>query len=317
MVKRLSFIFVALMLGMGAANAQLGGLLQKAAQKAADAVTNAAAQAAASELGLKQQTHTDTAAMPEQKTYAQLMSEMPSLPSEQQLVSHKEAELNEQTLKLVVSPVTAFSTSVLRLASEVATLAAQTMDSSQLTDMAYRYAEMSTGLSREELDRLAEMSDEEQEAYLMAHYNQAAATEKVVQHVSDVSNLLEPVQPLIDRWSALSDTVDAMYEATEKQCRAIYQQYAPQIEAAVGQQRNKLLIKYYTDVVPMLRTAVQNAQQIRTQQQMPVAEQIEEQMSRIRAEHSDVAAELQNYLMLTATLFFSEVSHLLEIPGGH
>ncbi|MBP5395827.1 MAG: hypothetical protein J6Y34_02395 [Bacteroidales bacterium] len=321
-----------LMLCVCGTHAQLGGALQKAAQKAVkkttdkviDKTTDAAADAAAKAVdkeidkyrsnkpaGNQEQIVADAA---EQQTVASLMAQVPELPTVQQLVNYKTAELNEQTVKLLASPVTSYNAKLFSLSTQLLSVGTQGMDSAQLMETAYKAAEKSTGLSREELEKLSEMSDEEQEAYLKSHYKEGTYEAAVLQQAAEAGEYLKPVQPLIDQWSAVDDKVTPLYKQTETRCRGIYAKYADQLSKATGKERNALLLKYYSEIVPIQREAVQQAMQLRLKEQLPIADKIEEKMVEIRAQHQDVVSMLLNYPQLTATQYFTDPTHLLDIP---
>ncbi len=312
--------------------AQLGGALQKAAQKAVkkttdkviDKTTDAAADAAANAVDREldklrsnnssdkpQQTSAETV---EEQTVASLMAQLPELPTVQQLVNYKTAELNEQTVKLLASPVTSYNAKLFNLSMQLLSVGTQGMDSAQLMETAYKAAEKSTGLSREEINKLSTMSDEEQEAYLRSHYKEGTYEAAVLQQAEEAGEYLKPVQPLIDQWSAVDDKITALYKQSETRCRGIYAKYSDQLSKAAGKERNALLLKYYSEIVPIQREAVQQAMQLRLKEQLPIADKIEEKMVEIRAQHQDVVSMLLNYPQLTATQYFTDPTHLLDIP---
>ena len=173
---------------------------------------------------------------------------------------------------------------------------------------------MSTGLSKEELEYLSTLPDDEQQAYLAAHYKQGTAETALVQEAAEASKYLEPLQPLIDKWDAVGRKVDQVLEQADARCKKAYMKYAPMLEKASDKERNQLLLKYYKDILETQRAAVQEAMKIRLEEQLPIAEEIESKMVNIRAEHKDLMSALLNYPQLTASQYFSEVSRLLDIP---
>lgn len=326
-MKKVILLLIAALALPIAADAQLGGLLEKAAKKAAtktaekvvdkavDRASDAAANAIDKEVDKRLPNEKETQAAPvAEATYASLMGQLPELPSVDQMVKHKEAELNEKALKLMTSKVTAFSAKALDLASQCAALRYNTMDSAQITDAAYRYAELSTGLSREELEKLSTMSEAEQEAYLQAHYATGRAETALARQAVDASQWLEPLQPMIDKWTAAGEKADKAYDEMAVKLRPIYAKYASRLAQATGAERNNVLLGYYTEAAPYIRTAVQKALNTRLNEQLPLAEKIEAEMVKVRASHPDAVNQLLNYPQLTATQYFTEVSRLLEIP---
>ena len=329
MKKKTVFLLACLMLTTFSANAQLGDIMRKAAQKAAqkttekltdraaDKAADAASQAIENEIDKHKQKNTNTTTevpQSEQLTYADLMKQMPDLPTVQQLVSYKEAELNEQTLKMMVSPVTSFQTKILSLSMKALSLTTADADSAQIVDAAYKNAQLATGLTREELDELASLPEDQQQAYLQAHYKNGTAESALLVQAADAAQYLEPLQPAIDRWEKSNTQIDQLFSQTETQCKAIYAKYTAQLAKTTGKDRNKTLIKYYSEIAPLVRAAVQKAMQIRLNDQLPVAEEIEQQMSVIRAEHQDLISALLNYPQLTVSQYFTEPMRMLDIP---
>ena len=324
MKKKTVFLLACLMLSSLTANAQFGDVLRKAAQKAAqkttEKLTDKAAEKAADAIEKEldkskaKNAPAENSAEAEQATYASIMAQMPDLPTVQQLVNYKEAELNEQSLKLMVSPVTSFQTKLLGLSVQAVSLTTSSADSAQIVDAAYKNAQLATGLTREELDELAALPEDQQQAYLQAHYKQGTAEAALLQQAADASKYLEPIQPIIDRWETFNKTIDQLYSQTESQCKEIYKKYAGQLSKATGKDRNKTLIKYYSEIAPLMRTVVQQALKIRLNEQLPVAEEIEQQMAPIRAQHQDIISALLNYPQLTVSQYFTEPARLLDIP---
>ena len=327
-MKKTVFLVMAALLVPAAANAQLDGLLKKAAQKtvnktaekltdkATDRISKIATDAVDKEVekrmpSKKIEPASDAAAP---LTYEGLMRQLPELPSVDQLVKHKEAELNEKTLKLLTSRVTLFSTKVMELSAQCAAVGLENADSAQMTDNAYRVAEASTGLSRAELDKLAAMSDEEQEAWLKAHYSQQRAETAMTKQALDASKWLEPLQPMIDEWSAAAQKADNAYAEMDSKLKPIYAKYAGKLASAGDKERVNLLLAYYTEAVPHIRTAVQKALNIRLKEQLPIAEKIEAEMAKVRSENPDMINQLLCYPKLTATQYFTETARLVDVP---
>ena len=321
-MKKLILLAVMALMMPTVANAQLGGMLEKAARKAAGKVVDKATDKASDRVSKALENEVDKlndnnkAVEPAAEgatTYESLMRQMPELPSADQLVKHKEAELNNKAIKLVTSKVTIFTAKVLDLSSRVATIGYEGMDSAQMSEAAYRYAEQTTGMSREELEKLSTMS-EEQQAYIMSHYESGKAETAMTRQAVEASKWLEPIQPMIDQWAAAGEKADKAYEDMAVKLRPIYKKYAAKLAKATETERVNLLISYYTEAVPHIRTAVQNAINVRLNEQLPLAEKIEEEMAKIRTEYPDAISQLLCYPKLTATQYFTEVSRLLEIP---
>ncbi|MBQ6068620.1 MAG: hypothetical protein IJK84_03880 [Bacteroidales bacterium] len=323
-MKRIVVLLLILLLSQMPLHAQWGSLIQKAAtktaktiEKKADSVANAASAALDRQVEKRlqaRQAASDNQQESAENSYGALMRQMPDLPTVQQLCSHKEAELNEQTLRLLSSAVTRFNTHVLNLSVKVSAMAVRNIDSSNTSDFAYKMAQLTTGMSREEIDHLASLPEEEQEAYLAAHYKNGTAEAALVEQAAEANKYLEPLQPLIDKWDEVGRKADQVLEQADTKCKKIYKKFASQLESATGKERNKVLLEYYSNIVAVQRDAVQQAMKIRLEEQLPIAEEIEAKMVKIREEHKDAISSLLNYPQLTASQYFAEWSRLLDIP---
>ena len=318
------------------ANAQIGSsLLKQAASKAAkkttektiekatDRISDKASDAIDKELekGLSSepsQSQSQSRAQSQEPVKPQsiidIMKQLPAVPTVQQLANYKSAELNEQTIKMLASPVTQFKTKSATLTIEAMTFSYANADSAQVMETAYKQAEMMTGLTREEIDKLSEMSEEEQHAYLEAHYKQGQAEAALLEQAADASEYLEPLQPMIDEWEAIGKKVEQLFKDADEQCKTIYAKYSKDLENNQSDAYKSAALKYYTEIVPIQRKAVLEAMKIRIDEQIPAAEKIEKEMIPIRAEHHDIISALLNYPQLTATQYFTDTEHLFDIP---
>lgn len=325
-MKKLALLIIAVIIGTYTADAQIGGLIQKAAKKAqqkteekiidktsekvSDAVTD---QISGEEASEDPAYETDKSAP---LTYEGLMRQMPPLPSAQQMVSYKKAELGGQGLRQISSPVMKFQMTILDLSSKAYTIPVQGADSAQIVEDAYKYAEMYTGLSKEEIDMLSKMSEEEQEAYLAEHYQEGQAEAVLLQQAAEVGEELEPLQPIIDQWSSFDDRIANINKEADAQCKAIYGKYEQQLKKAEGndEARNKILLKYYEEVAPIIHDAIINCNKIRLDEQLPVAMELEEQIIPIRQRHPNAITALLNYPQLTAIQYFTETLRVMDVP---
>ena len=331
-MKKLILLAACSLLLAAPAQAQLGNLMKAAAKKAAqkvvdktvDKAAEAATNAVQQSLGLDQQQQqqepqadpqtNQTAADPSAPlTYNAILAQMPALPTARQLASYKEAELNEATLRLLTNPVTTFNAKVLSLSMQALSLAYAGVDSAAVTEGAYKLAESTTGLSRQEIDKLATMSDEEQEAYLAAHYAQGTAEANLLRNAAQAAELLKPTEPLVNQWDEIGKKADEIYNQLETSCRSVYAKYADRLANAGGKERNDLLLQYYNETVELQRTAVQQVQKLRREEQLPVAQKIDDMIQKIQKANPNTLVSLLNYCQLTATAYFTDVTRLLEI----
>ena len=325
-MKKLIILAIAIILGAFNANAQFGSVLKKVAkqtessirEKATEKAVEQASQSIEEQLGTPEEPSEEPAVVEsdEPLTYESLMKMLPALPSASDMVNYKKAELNGQSFKLMTSPVLKFQMSILDLAGKVYSIPYQGADSAQIMDAAYKSAELYTGLSREEIDMLATMSEEEQEAYLTAHYNEGHAEAVLLQQAAEIGEEMEPLQPDIDRWSSYDDKITENHKDCSTKCKNIYVKYADKLANAEGDDdaRNKILLKYYEEVAPIIRESIVSCCKIRLEEQLPVAMEIEEQMVPIRERHQDGISALLNYPQLTATQYFTETLRIMEIP---
>ena len=340
-MKKILILMIALAVGIAAANAQFGNLIRKAAQKATEKATEKAIDQAekgaekAMDRGMEEadkaidrgldnaygksrdETATDSrqsAAASEQPTYATLMLQALDVPTEQQLINHKSYELNEQSLKLLTSPVSRYVANIAMLTAQVATIPYSDIDSAEATDMAYDMAMRYSGLSRQEIEKLQTMSEAEQEAWLKGRYANGTAEAAVMDDAAELGKLLKPLQPTIDRWEAAGKEADEVIAAVEEECRKIYAGYADIITTAGDKERISLLLKYYKEICPKLREGVLTAMKIRYDKQLPIAEELEKEIAKLRREHRNHVAGLLNYPMLTATQCMGDAARLTEMP---
>ena len=320
------------------ANAQFGSsMLKQAASKAAQRTTEKAidkatdkavdaidkeidkgtqsepAQESPAQSQSQSQSQTQSQEPVQPQSIVDIMKRLPAIPTVQQLTSYKSAELNEQTIRLLSSPVTTFKTQSASLMIEALAFS-YTLDSATLTEAVYKNAELMTGLSREELDKLAEMSEEEQQAYLATHYRQGQAEAAIMEQALDASKYLEPLQPMIDEWEAIGKKADKIFEEADNQCKPIYAKYAKDLESEDAASYKSAALKYYGEVAPILRKAVIEAMKIRMDEQIPAAEKIEKEMVPIRAQHQDLISALLNYPQMTASQYFTDAMRMFEIP---
>lgn len=331
------------------ANAQLpsgtlGKAVGKAAQKLATATVNkivdTVEKKAENAMGLNRpagnanpaqsRTTADFEGNPEENTYRQgrvnvtnggtygsiseVMAAAPALPTAKELMTYKEATLNGSKLQLITSPVTRFISDMASLSMTAMEFAYGETDTAQMEARAYQALEKSTGLTKADLQKMENMSEAEQEAYLRQHHVTAKAQTSTLQQVAELTQYMAPVEAQIGQWGEINSKIDALYAQLETTQKAAYEKFASQLSAATGKARNAVLAKYYGEFVEAQRNTVMQAMQLRLKEQMPIAEEIEKYMSGIRAEHPDISFSLINYPQLTQTSYFSETSHLLDLP---
>ena len=331
-MKKIILLVIALIVGAYNADAQIGGLVGRGLREVKKSADNKQrekrdkvreeARERAEHPGQEPVETTDEVAeaqaeeSEEPLTYESLMKMVPEIPSAKDMVSYKKAELNGQSFKLIASPVVKFQMSILDLTGKVYTIPYQGADSAQIADAMYKNAEMYTGLTREEIDELATLPEEEQEAYIKAHYDEGRAEAVLLQQAAELGEEMEPLQPDIDRWSSFDDKIEENQDKCSAKCEKIYGKYAEKLAAAKDNDAayNKVLIQYYEEVAPIIRESVVSCCKIRMEKQFPVALEIEEQMGPIRERHQNAIAALLNYPQLTVVQYLTETLRILEIP---
>lgn len=315
-MKKIIFVAACLLLGTMPAQAQLGNLIQRAAQKAAQKASERITDAAANALidnASPQKTEAKATEEDAPDTYLSIMQEMPALPTVEQLKKYHTAKLDEKTFQLIGNPVSMFYMQVGGLSARASTLRYANADSAEVTNMAMNYVSSATGLTEEELKQLENMTEEEQQAYMMAYYQSGRQEAAVMENATELAKYMEPLQPTIDQWDAAGNKADAVFEAFDNNARTIYKNYAEKLATAEGSAHTKLLVQYFGEIGEAYLAAVQQAMQIRLTEQLPIAETIDAEIARIQAEHPKLAI-VNYYAPLTAISYFADAIKLLEIP---
>lgn len=325
-MKKVVLLFALAMMTTLGAYAQLGNMLNKAAQKAGQKVGESAANAVMDRLGMgKSQPKTANTesngtfglkgtntssenASEDIPTFSDILAQMPDIPTAAQLADYKNAEANEMTLKLITSPITMFRTTVASLSVQALAIGYADMDSVRMAG----FATQMTGLTAEEIKALENMTDEQQEAYMMAYYQSGRADMARQKSVESAAKYAEMIADKVEQFDAVNDKIDNIYKNAQKLMKPIYEKYAKQLEGAEGKAYNRLMAEYYGKIVEMQRAAVIEAMKIRKMEQMPIAEKIEKVNEGIRK--SDPTAVVPNYMQLFATAYFAEVEKLFEVP---
>ena len=323
-MKKHLFLAILIAIAPISAQAQLGNLLNKAAKKVGEKATEKAADAAADavskRLGFNRnnsKTEQDNVATyttemesnSESEAPAsipELIAQMPQLPTTDQLIDYKTAEIKGQTLKMMTNPVTTFRTQVFSLMAQATALAYSNLDSAAVTNMALQYS----GLTAEDVKALENMNDEEQEAYIMAHYQNERTNQAIQNAALKTAQYSEMTEASVARYDAVEKEIEAIYNEANKKMAPIYAKFADRI--ANADDADLLNLEYYTKIADIQRNAVEQAMLLRLQKQMPIAEEIEKTNAVIRTQ--DSTAIIPNYLQLCSTVYFAEVERLFDIP---
>lgn len=323
-MKRILFLAILIAIAPISAQAQIGNLLNKAAKKVGEKATEKAADAAADavskRLGFNRnnsKTEQDNVATyttemesnSESEAPAsipELIAQMPQLPTTDQLIDYKTAEIKGQTLKMMTNPVTTFRTQVFSLMTQATALAYSNLDSAAVTNMALQYS----GLTAEDVKAMENMNDEEQEAYIMAHYQSGRANQAMQNTALKTAQYSEMTEAIVERYDAVEKEIEAIYNEANKKMAPIYAKFADRI--ANANDADLLNLEYYTKIADIQRNAVEQALQLRLQKQLPIAEEIEKVNADIRTQ--DPTTIIPNYLQLCATVYFAEIERLFDIP---
>lgn len=305
MKKIFTFLAFTSILTLGA-HAQLG-ILSKAAQKVTDRVTekisdklaDKASTAIFNRFGLDK--NGDYQAV----TFPQLFTNMPAVPTGQQLVDFQTALLSGRTLKMMTSPVTTFRTRAYSLLYRSETYSTQGMDSAALAD----YILKSTGMTIEEAESLEKMSEEEQQAFIMQKYQSREAMQARAEYARMATQYVQETEAQVMQYQMIEESIEALYHDMYTQIKPIYDKYREKMEASSD---SKITLEYYSKIVNIHRATVDQAISIRLKQQLPLVEEIEKIHDGIRAEHPDAA--LVSYKQLFTSSYINEVENLMTIP---
>lgn len=324
-MKKIFMLLVISVLLSANAQAQLGGLVSKTLQKTSEKVSSAAADAVTKRLGLKANTKntsnnnvtapsfnntTAVEGQEEMPTMREILAQMPELPTAAQLVSYKEATLRNQSFKLLASPVTMFMTNVYTLGASATGVAYSSLDTNAFKNsLAAMY-----GLSPAEMAALENMSDEEQEAFIMAHYQSGRADQIAAENAAKAAEMATLVEPFTNKIDEIEKQVEEIYSNAQKAMLPIYMKYKTKLTDANGNENIDQVIKYYGEIAEIQRTAVQSAMALRLKEQLPVAEKADETIATAQKLNPGASNGLMNYTALFAQSYFAEVSHLTDVP---
>lgn len=315
MKKLLTLLAFTLVLSLGA-NAQIGlNLLGKAAQKVtekvvdkvvdkavdkiSDKLANKASNAIFNRFGL------DTNGEYQSVTFQQLFTKMPPMPTGQQLVDYQTAILNGRTLKMMASPAMRYRTKAYTLAFRSESYSTQGMDSAALSD----YILKSTGMTVEEAQSLDNMTEEEQQMFVMQKYQSREAVEARKQYALNATQYAKETESQVLKYNTIEETIEALYIEMDSKIKPIYEKYREKME---GSTNAKITLEYYTQVVEIVRSTVAQAMQIRIQQQLPLVEEIEAIHDTLREKHPEAA--LVSYKQIFTSSYINDVERLMNVP---
>lgn len=292
-------------------------LMDKTTDKASDEASNAIGNA----LGLNRRSSSGvnlngapTATDPSMELASLLSGAASNVPTVKDVVDYKGYELNGQNLKMLTSPVSRYFGLIASNALKASNLLSQEADSAAIMQQAMQYASLSTGLSQEEIAALAEMSEEEQEAYLMAHYNSDRAQNLRLNVAETSSQYMKETEKQMEAYYAAEDEIAAVYSAANAEMEAVYQKFAERLASAKSDsQRIPVLLQYYTEAAPIQMRAAQQAMDIRQAKELPLAKEIDEINRGILKEHPD-AVVVTNFEALTITQYFNDAHSIIDIP---
>ena len=310
MKKILTLLAFTAIFSLGA-NAQLGNLLSKTAQKVtervvdkvtdklSDKLANKASNAIFNRLGLDENGEFQPLTFPE------LFTKMPPLPTGQQLVDYQTALLNGRTLKMMTSPVMKYRTRAYSLLYRSESYSTQGMDSAALTN----YILQSTGMTMEEVEAIEKMSEEEQQLFIMQKYQSKEAVEARRQYAQNATQYAKEAEAQVTKYHQIETEIEALYKEMEKQIKPIYDTYRDKME---GSSNAKITLEYYAKVVNIVRSTVEQAIQLRINKQIPLVEEIEKIQDATRSQHPE--AVLVSYKQLFTSSFINDVEQLMNIP---
>lgn len=320
MKRIISIIILGMALSL-TAQAQLGSLVSKALNKAAQEAGKAASTKIKERMGLSAESQTK-ATIPEttfntsaedtpEVTLEQLLASLPDMPTTQQLISHKEAMLKEQNLRMLTSPVTTYLTQVFTLGTQFSAMAFSQIDTNMMMYAAYA----ATGLTPEMVKAMENMSDEEQEAFMIDYMQSGKADEALTRRTEREAQFAQATEDLHNQYNAVEEKVEQLYTAFYKDIASLYDSYSKESENLEGTHATAVELNFYSKIADRQRNVVSQAMNLRLKEQFPVAKQIDEMNVSLSKKNGEGYMSMISYVSLFGQSYFAEISKLLETPS--
>ena len=355
-MKKIILSLLAVALFSTAANAQLGGLgnaaaaaakraLEKKLDNAVEKAVDKAVEKQVDEyVGDVDITSADSNA--KLLTPEQMMAKFPKLPTEQDLVNYA-IEMQKDSpsaLKLLTNGVSKFLTKVNIAMIDVSNnisqhsgtwakevndevLAQMGLTQAQWDKMSEAeqqkaldaYAEKhlnSLGLTSDDIAKMENMSEEEQQAFVQKKIQEKIAKDgednaysKMSKEYEQLAKVYASSFDLIDMYDALSNQIDSIYNDARTKAEEIWKtKYASKTRT------DALMGQFYRETLPLYFAAMQNALVIRKQNQLPLAHKIDQSIAET-AKKSSVkpAGPLSwNYAQMLAVLYLAEGNQIMN-----
>lgn len=238
------------------------------------------------------------------------MGRRPALPTQNQIVEYGvEKTINPSSMKLLVHPVARFSAKITMISMDAvagsttngnvnqnaysnSSLRALGIDPVEFNNMSEEEQEAcmnkiaeqrlnAYGLTSDDFKAMENMSEEEQDQYIMQHIDieKMANNPVVIKQAQDYSQQVTEYQPaydLLDRFDAIGARADSLLDASDRYANQLWDsKYANQPMS------EKLMRDFYNEYIPVFLANFNAAQEIRKSEQVPLGMEIDATVQKI------------------------------------
>lgn len=315
-MKKIVIMIAVISLAFGA-NAQIGSLINAAANSAkrslekridkeVDSLTNKAADGAKNailgKLGISKPAATsNNSSTTKTMTPRDYMAQLPEFPTDAQIADYAclMSKDNPSTIKMMTNPVAVYLAKVAMMTTDAAG-SVNTMTEERAAQLEANYRnqiEEFYGVSAEELEK---MSDEE----LQALTYKKMYGEGKLESTAKKAEVIDPVAPLLDKYTALTEQVEEIFAKADRACQDIWD---------TKYRKESQLCNYYKDAAKVYSEAVRQAMELRRTEQLKLAEQMDKEIADYVAKNPTSNADQVNYTHLTMIAYFSDANRVASI----
>ena len=354
-MKKIVLTVLAIALVSVNANAQLGGLAGKALKKAAertvektvdktvDKTIDKASDEAANRITnslfgtstKNTQSHnqnTSSQTTEAEQTPMGIMSAMPALPSQQDVVNYLGYQRNGQSFKLIASPITKFQAQVTSLTMQASALVAN-----DVAKMETGYTEAVLAKYGYTIESYEKLSEAEKEAFATRYANDMLREAGVNYTVDQLENLSDAEREevsqkvaasmmaksvstasatyntpagrkytdLLGQFNEVNSSIEKIFDDANAQCEQLWNtKFASKGESG--------LPSYWAMAVSIQYNALQKAMDMRKSKQMPLAQQVDEAAKALDKEQGSNVSS-QCYAALCAAAYLADAYKIIGI----
>lgn len=243
---------------------------------------------------------------PETLTPLDYMKKMPDFPAPGKVAEHKyySEMANPPLLKLAANPTTAFATktTVLMTSSSASVQGMSEERAEQLAKATEKQFEELYGITPEQA---AEMSEEELQALIYQKTLENAG--KIGMREDAMLKYMDgPLGELISKYSKFDDMVEALFDNAQNQSETIWKERF----AAKGESAK---LAFYQEIAPLFMKAAQEAQRIRMENQMPIAEEYDKKANELAVSNPETYADAASYVQLLLLSYFNDALTAIQL----